>query len=753
MKIRTLLCATIVSLLLWPALAQSPPEPQPPAPNASVVLVGNPGPTIYYYWLIANYTMGQAPIAGPFVMLHAPNTLSGSNYVSVAPVYPAGASSVDLLRTTTPTAPSGACNCAVATGLTSGAISDQGNSLKAYTVNLAVLANLNLTRQNEVQDVGSSDLILRQNRKLVADLSSATGSSEINGARYASPEAAVAAACSSTKAVYFPTGTYPTAGIPACSNLHIRCASPTVVPGLGTGGTVFRLTGANWGLYNPNAGSGVANPSANEVVSLRVEGCTWDISHDSSALGAWHIEGILFSQFYGNYIYSNNNSNPAITESGANWQNNGGDYDNDFFGTYLYDNAGVSSTAIGIYVTGDSTGGSNNNKHFGGDIVRFGNPLKIDAGNNNLFVGIDAEDWNQKGVWITTNGPQAGSGNKVQDIRLESAATGSNTGIQIDSGANFNVIDHPYHSGSYTFMVDNGNNTCVHCLYGTPGAPLWTTYFTTPAINGGENFGIDKIPALPGGTRAGGLDIHGQLQLDNTFYAQGGASLKNNVDSDMTIPFQPGTGAGSPRNTILQFKSNLGARLFNEIVGPAGWQIYDGTDELIKINAITGGGTNINSASGNTAVCANCAKGSGTGGFIVGDGAGHNKFRMKSDGTFIWSLSGSNSGNFLSPDGGFTGARLFTWKDASGTVPLEQGEGTTGSIGGSALAAGACASGTLAISNATTAMVPKASPTTYPGDGFWWEVYVSAAGTVTVKVCAAVAGTPTSSTYNVRLFE
>jgi hypothetical protein len=34
-----------------------------------------------------------------------------------------------------------------------------------------------------------------------------------------------------------------------------------------------------------------------------------------------------------------------------------------------------------------------------------------------------------------------------------------------------------------------------------------------------------------------------------------------------------------------------------------------------------------------------------------------------------------------------------------------------------------------------------------------WRPYVSAAGTVTVKVCAAVAGTPTASTYNVRVIQ
>jgi hypothetical protein len=46
-------------------------------------------------------------------------------------------------------------------------------------------------------------------------------------------------------------------------------------------------------------------------------------------------------------------------------------------------------------------------------------------------------------------------------------------------------------------------------------------------------------------------------------------------------------------------------------------------------------------------------------------------------------------------------------------------------------------------------MVAVASPVHYPGDGSYWLAYVSAAGTVTVKVCAAIAMTPDATAYNV----
>jgi hypothetical protein len=77
--------------------------------------------------------------------------------------------------------------------------------------------------------------------------------------------------------------------------------------------------------------------------------------------------------------------------------------------------------------------------------------------------------------------------------------------------------------------------------------------------------------------------------------------------------------------------------------------------------------------------------------------------------------------------------------------------GTSGSIGGGALLAGAAATGTVSIPGATTAMAVCVTPVTYPGAGFIWDGYVSAAGTVTVVVQATIAGTPTASVYNVRL--
>lgn len=79
--------------------------------------------------------------------------------------------------------------------------------------------------------------------------------------------------------------------------------------------------------------------------------------------------------------------------------------------------------------------------------------------------------------------------------------------------------------------------------------------------------------------------------------------------------------------------------------------------------------------------------------------------------------------------------------------------GTTGGIGGGALLAGGCTSGTVAVTGSTTTMAVALTPNTYPGDGTLYYGYVSTNGTVTVKVCAIVALTPVSSTYNVKVVQ
>jgi Pectate lyase superfamily protein len=112
--------------------------------------------------------------------------------------------------------------------------------------------------------------------------------------------------------------------------------------------------------------------------------------------------------------------------------------------------------------------------------------------------------------------------------------------------------------------------------------------------------------------------------------------------------------------------------------------------------------------------------------------------------------------NALTFGGSFSAARTQTFQDSSGTIALTAQlpiSGTTSSIGGSALAAGICTTGTASVSGASTAMAVAVSPAADPGTGFTWNAWVSAASTVTVRVCniSGASATPAAETFNVRV--
>jgi hypothetical protein len=75
--------------------------------------------------------------------------------------------------------------------------------------------------------------------------------------------------------------------------------------------------------------------------------------------------------------------------------------------------------------------------------------------------------------------------------------------------------------------------------------------------------------------------------------------------------------------------------------------------------------------------------------------------------------------------------------------------GTTGPIGGTELLAAGCFTVTATVTGAAVGMPVQVTPRTFPGNGTWWEGYVSAPDTVTVKVCTAIAMFIGQSIYDV----
>jgi hypothetical protein len=117
-----------------------------------------------------------------------------------------------------------------------------------------------------------------------------------------------------------------------------------------------------------------------------------------------------------------------------------------------------------------------------------------------------------------------------------------------------------------------------------------------------------------------------------------------------------------------------------------------------------------------------------------------------------------NGSNRIRLTGTPTADRTITFQDAAGTVAFTNQlplSGTTSSIGGGSLAAGACTTGTASVASSATSMAVAVSPATDPGTGFTWNAWVSAAGTVTVRVCnvSGSSATPTATAYNVRAIQ
>lgn len=159
-------------------LLQNPPSSPS---NLTIQQVGAPGSssTVYYYWVVANYPIGKSSPAGPIVGFNANSTLNSSNYFTIFWQTAPGATSYDVLRSTVNQTPTGACACAVATGVSGTSQNDQSNTLSAYTV--ATLTPNNFTNVLSTQAVSSNkaDLFLYQNGVQIADLSTGAGPGSI----------------------------------------------------------------------------------------------------------------------------------------------------------------------------------------------------------------------------------------------------------------------------------------------------------------------------------------------------------------------------------------------------------------------------------------------------------------------------------------------------------------------------------------------------------------------------------------------
>lgn len=175
---------SIVAMLAVPGLAQNPNQPQPQtattlafpllnppqAPvNLNIATSGAPGPSssTVFYWLVAEFPIGNSTPAGPFQAFNVPATLSGGNFEILNWPSVASATGYDVLKTTTNVAPTGACGCAVVINTAATTVNDQSNSTSAYTVTTFAPASVQVQLDNEATGVpGQSAITARQNGAL-----------------------------------------------------------------------------------------------------------------------------------------------------------------------------------------------------------------------------------------------------------------------------------------------------------------------------------------------------------------------------------------------------------------------------------------------------------------------------------------------------------------------------------------------------------------------------------------------------------
>lgn len=125
----------------------------PQAPISVTGITASPsvqGSTVYFYWIVAHVGSEVSAPQGPALIANGPATLSTTVFNSIQWKQTFGATSYDVLRTSTSAIPSGACNCAAIVGSAQLSATDQSNSLVTYTVSTsldqipAILTNISL---------------------------------------------------------------------------------------------------------------------------------------------------------------------------------------------------------------------------------------------------------------------------------------------------------------------------------------------------------------------------------------------------------------------------------------------------------------------------------------------------------------------------------------------------------------------------------------------------------------------------------
>lgn len=264
----------------------------------------------------------------------------------------------------------------------------------------------------------------------------------------------------------------------------------------------------------------------------------------------------------------------------------------------------------------------------------------------------------------------------------------------------------------------------------------WRTLYTTNITDNGSNVGIGTAPAV-----GYSLKTLSNISMGSGTFLDYGAGNARIAESSFNLLFQTYTGSALTEKMRI---TSLGYVVVGTSTATALFDVF-------AASAMPG-----TSGSANT------------GSFRVGNSGSGVVLDQGISGSVgvSWIQSRSNTSyatNYpllLNPNGSTIGIGLTVAPSSTlhvaGNISLT-GSSTvvTASLGGSALLAGACSSATSTIDSTVTSSTAAfiTTPTNDPGDGFFWHTIFQSSGVAKTRVCASVAGTPTATTYVVKIIK
>lgn len=127
-------CVILLSISAVSSLAQTVAFPVGPQGFYGRYFGPSGGSQTNYFWLQAIFPYGRTALTGPLTLINQPAAYTSTQFVQLTWQPVVGASGYDVLYTTTSTAPSAACNCAIDVNETSSGYEWNSSNLLNYTV-------------------------------------------------------------------------------------------------------------------------------------------------------------------------------------------------------------------------------------------------------------------------------------------------------------------------------------------------------------------------------------------------------------------------------------------------------------------------------------------------------------------------------------------------------------------------------------------------------------------------------------------